>query len=115
MDVPRRSPWDRASDQHGLDVAPGAGKDLHDAPGADRRCQVGLEAGFHPGHGADKTAVDGVMAGPVVEERGDLPFRSGHAYEDRFRCRRFATAEGSERLRPRDAVGHESTRVLKAT
>src|SRR3954447_7013469 len=115
MDVPRRSPWDCASDQDGLDVAPGAGKDLHHAPGADRRGQVGLEAGFHPGHGVDQTAVDGVMGRPVVEERGDLPFRSGRAYEDRFRCRRFATAEGCKRLRPRDAVGYESTRMLKVT
>src|SRR3954465_13411235 len=115
MDVPRRSPWDRASDQHGLDVAPGAGKDLHHAPGADRRCQVGLEAGFHPGHGTDKTAVDGVMRGPVVAERGDLRFRGARPDEDRLRPGRFATAKGSERLRPRDAVGHESTRVLKAT
>jgi len=114
-DIPGSCSRDPASDQDGLDVAPRSGHDLHDAPGADRRREIGLEARLHPRDRTDESAVDAVMGGPEVEQYAHLRCRGGRANEDRLRFPRCATGEGGKRPRSRGAVDREPARPLKMT
>src|SRR6478609_6425510 len=50
-----------------LDVMPGRGLHLEDAPGAGARGEAGLVTRLHPGQGAGEPAVDPVVAGPAVD------------------------------------------------